>query len=124
MKVFKTAVAIMGILIGTLLIIGLLFAYETRWKLTDVGTEISPDGRYSIRFQEVGEPDFPFGNSHAKVTVYDGKAAIKTFREDISDDGGSFIEDNYSVKWIPDGVVITFRGSEQEDHEISVMYDD
>lgn len=92
-------------------------------RLTDVGTEISPDGKYRIVFQAVGSADFPFGSSHAKATLYDGNVEILSFNEDIADDGAAFRTDNYCVEWLPYGVVITFMGSEQPDHEMALWYD-
>ena len=103
--------------------LSLSILHTTRWKLTDIGIETSPDGRYSILFQEKGEPDWPFGKSHARITVYDGKQVIKKFDEDVADDGGRFQKSNYFVDWLSTGVVITFHGSEQHDQEVIVMYD-
>ncbi len=122
-KAVKAVIMIILILAGILLGLGLLIKYETSWRLSNVGVEESPDGKYIILFQEVGSPDFPFGSSHAKVTVYDGNKEITSFREDIADDGAVFRPDNYSVEWMEYGVVITFMGSEQGDREVEVFYD-
>ena len=110
-------------LFGIVATLSLSILHTTRWKLTDIGIETSPDGQYSILFQEKGEPDWPFGKSHARITVYDGKQVIKKFDEDVADDGGRFQKSNYYVNWLSTGVVITFRGSEQHDQEVIVMYD-
>ena len=116
---FLAAAAV--IMIAAVMIAGLLFLYRTEWRLTDRGTEVSPDGRYRILVQEKGEPDFPFGNSHAKVTVYGGDGeVIQTFLEDIADDGARFDADNYSVEWTSDTAVITLKGSEQEDKVVVI----
>ena len=126
-KMVKKGIKILGMIILVLTVIVLalflLFKYEMSWKITDVGLEESPDKRYSALFQAVGEADWPFGYSHAKVTVKDGDRIIETFREDIADDGGQFRPDNYSVEWMKYGVVITFMGSEQPDRETEIFYD-
>ena len=122
-RVIRTALTIVCVFAGFLLIFLLLVKYEMSWKITNVGLEESPDGRYSILFQSVGEADWPFGYSHAKVTLRNGDRIIKSFREDIADDGGQFRPDNYSVEWMKYGVVITFMGSEQPDREIELFYD-
>ena len=122
-KAIKISLAIACSIAGLLLILGLIIKYETTWKLATVGIEESPNGRYSILFQSVGEADWPFGYSHAKVTVKEGDRLIKTFREDIADDGGQFIPGNYSVEWLEDEVVITFMGSEQPDKKVEIFYD-
>lgn len=122
-RVFKTLLITFGSIIVIILLFLLLLKYEISWKISNVGREVSPDGRYSVLFQSVGEADWPFGYSHAKVTVYDGKKKIKSFREDIADDGAAFREDNYSVSWMLYGLVITFKGSEQGDREEEIFYD-
>ena len=122
-KILKFTGIILAILVAFVLALLLWIKYMVSWRITDVGSETSPDGRYRLRFQAVGEADFPFGPSHAKVTLYDGREKLQSFREDISDDGGAFRPDNYSVEWMPYGVVITFSGSEQPDREVEVFYD-
>lgn len=122
-KAVRIALTIICTFAGILLIFWLIIKYEMSWKITNVGLEESPDGRYSVIFQSVGEADWPFGYSHAKVTVKDGDRIIETFREDIADDGGQFRPENYSVEWMKYGVVITFSGSEQPDRETEIFYD-
>ena len=122
-KIIRTILVIICALAGILLIFGLLFKYEMSWKITTVGAEKDPDGRYSAVFQKVGEADWPFGYSHAKVIVKDGDRIVESFREDIADDGAQFRPANYSVEWMKYGVVITFMGSEQPDREVEVFYD-
>ena len=123
-KILKIAFVIVTFLFPVLL--GLFIIHMRSMessRLTDVGTEISPDGKYRIVFQAVGSADFPFGSSHAKATLYDGNVEILSFNEDIADDGAMFRTENYCVEWLPCGAVITFMGSEQADHEVAVLYD-
>lgn len=122
-KTVKVTVCIVASVLLILLVLFLSLKYQMSWKITDVGTEQSPDGRYTVVFQAVGEADWPFGASHAKVTVKDEDRIIKTFRQDIFDDGGQFRPANYSVEWMKYGVIITFMGSEQPDREFEVFYD-
>ena len=121
-KIIKTIIGTVLVLAAMILLLLLLFKYEMSWKITNVGVEESPDKRYSVLFQAVGEADWPFGYSHAKVTVKDGKKTIESFREDIADDGGQFRPDNYSVEWMKYGVIITFMGSEQPDRGSTVFW--
>ena len=122
-KVVKRILIALLCFVGIVTVLSISVLYITRWKLTDVGIETSPDGRYSILFQEKGEPDWPFGKSHARITVYEGKQVIKRFDENVADDGCRFQKVNYSVDWFSTGVVITFHGSEQYDQEVILMYD-
>ena len=88
-------------------------------KITNVGTEYSPDGRYSVCLQSVGEP-FGFGNAQAKAIVLEGKKVVKKYKTYISDDGGQFGKDSYSVDWKQDEVIITFHGCEQKDEVVLI----
>jgi len=122
-KVVKTIACIVGVFLFVALVFFLCLKYKISWKITDIGTEQSPDGRYSVVFQAVGEADWPFGASHAKVTFKDGDSVVASFRQDIHDDGGQFYPGNYSVEWMESEVIITFKGSEQPDVAVEVFYD-
>lgn len=122
-KKIKTFATILIVLVAGAFLLGRTINNIVPRKLTDVGTESSPDGRYRLLFQAVGEADFPFGSSHAKVTLYGDNKKIQSFEEEISDDGRSFGPNNYCVEWMPYGVVITFMGSEQPNHEVEMLYD-
>ncbi|MCR4922923.1 MAG: hypothetical protein K5931_02810 [Lachnospiraceae bacterium] len=122
-KIIRVFLTIICGLAGLLLILGLIIKYEMSWKITNVGFEESLDGKYRVLFQSVGEADWPFGYSHAKVTVKEGDRIIASFREDIADDGAQFRPENYSLEWMKYGLVITFKGSEQPDREVEIFYD-
>ncbi len=122
-KVIKTIACVIGAFLFVLLVLFLCLKYQMSWKITDIGTEQSPDGRYRIVFQAIGEADWPFGASHAKVTIKDEDRIVDSFRQDIFDDGGQFRPANYSVEWMKYGVIITFMGSEQPDREVEIFYD-
>ena len=122
-KIMKVLGCVILILAAIVLVLCLVFKYEMSWRITNIGEEKSPDGRYSALFQTVGEADWPFGASRAKVTVKDEDRVVKSFRQDIFDDGGQFRPANYAVEWMKYGVIITFMGSEQPDREVEVFYD-
>lgn len=93
------------------------FIYSTQYKLTDTGTEISPDGKYIVVFQMVGEPEWPFGATSVKVTVKETEdnRQLKVIDTSIQDDGAILSEYNWDVVWQSNIVKITLKGSEQED---------
>ncbi|MCR5255205.1 MAG: hypothetical protein K6D96_04665 [Acetatifactor sp.] len=124
LKKFIKGVGIFFAVIFLLLFLFILCVkYMVSWRLTDVAREVSPDGRYSLLFQEKGEADFPFGSSHGKVTLFDGEEKVNKFFVDIADDGGAFRPANFNVEWMPAGVIIIFSGSEQADEEVDLLYD-
>ncbi len=100
-----------------------LSIYKNEYKLTDKGTELSPDGNFAVVFQMVGVPDWPFGSTHVKVTVKDTESneTIKIIDTHIQDDGATLQKDNWYVVWQSDSVEITLKGSEQEDSVYTVQ---
>ncbi|MBO6137406.1 MAG: hypothetical protein J6O71_02225 [Lachnospiraceae bacterium] len=122
-KLFKGILIICAVFFVFVALLLLMFLYVTKWRLTEVGREASPDGRYELLFQAKGEADWPFGNSHARVTLSEGKEIITRFDVHIADDGASFRQSNYSVEWYPAGAVVTFTGSEQADEVYELLFD-
>ena len=93
-KILAALLIIETVLLLVILTLGLL-CFNTRKAETEVYRQSSEDGSQNVVIYEVGEPDWPFGNAHY-----------------VSDDGGS---GGFTVEWRETSVVITFRGSEQED---------
>lgn len=91
--------------------------YIREYKLTDTGIETSPDGKYSVTFQMVGSPEWPFGSTQVRVTVAETEndTEIIVFDDNIKDDGAILHRANWFVEWLDDSVEITLRDSEQQD---------
>ena len=98
------------------------YVYETEYKLTQTATEISPDGKYTATLYMVGCPEWPFGDTTARVTVKQTASPPKSevIEADISDDGRSLNKDNWQVTWHENSVEIILRGSEQRDEFYTV----
>lgn len=45
------------------------FTYTTKYKIHDVASYTSPDGKYELLFQQVGDADWPFGHTHARHDI-------------------------------------------------------
>ena len=90
--------------------------YVTKHKITDVGTEISPDGNYEIIFQQVGEPIF-FSEADIKITVKDisNEETLEVIESAVYDDGGPFDPDNWEVTWNEESVSIVIKSDEHID---------
>ena len=46
-----------------------LLLYNINYKTTDIDVSESPDGAYELHFQQIGEPDWPFGSTHARLVL-------------------------------------------------------
>ncbi len=90
----------------------------------EIATYNSPDGEYSIVFEQMGDPAWPFGPTDVRFTLknHDGKI-IKRVSTQIHDDGACASEHHVtSVSWNDNAVVVVLRGSEMQDKEVSIAY--
>lgn len=85
---------------------------------TEIFREESPDGRFTLKIDEIGSPDFPFGNSHLEITLFEmipedertGQYYRASFKADVANDGA---RGEYKIEWLDDGVRIALSGEEQ-----------
>lgn len=103
------------ILIIVIAIVG--FVYQSEFKLTDIISYTSSDEVYKVSFQMVGEPEWPFGDTTARVKVINkaDNKIIKDFTVKVHDNGGVLQDINCHVKWSDSSVIITLTGIEQDD---------
>ena len=90
----------------------------------EVATYSSPDGEYSLVFEQMGDPVWPFGPTDVRLTLKNSNGKIiKRVSTQIHDDGACAREYHIaSVAWNDDAVVIVLRGSEMQDKEVSIPY--
>lgn len=85
---------------------------------TEIFREESPDGKYTLKIDEIGTPDFPFGNSYLEITLFEmppederpGLYYCASFKADVANDGA---RGEYEIEWLNDGVQIILSGEEQ-----------
>lgn len=90
----------------------------------EIATYHSPDGEYSLAFEQMGAPDWPFGETDVRLTLkdYNGKI-IERVSTQIHDDGANASEHNIaSIFWNDDAVIVILRASEMKDKEVSISY--
>lgn len=110
------------LLIIVLIIISIIIAIDgftshRKIRLIDIVSYTSSDEVYNVSFQMIGEPDWPFGATTARVKVINNKnhKNIKDFTVQVYDDGANLRNENCHVGWTDDSVIITLTGSEQND---------
>ena len=106
--IFETLFIVLWLLWGC-------FAFMTSktTKITELLRETSPNGDYVLYIEELGEPDWPFGVDHLRVTLRENKESDTdrvSFEADVSNDGGRAC---CEIEWLEDGVQIALKGSEQ-----------
>ncbi len=90
----------------------------------EIGTYHSPDGEYSLVFEQMGDPQWPFGPTDVRLTLknQDGKI-VERVSAQLSDDGANASEYNIaSISWNDDAVIVVLRASEMKDKEVSIAY--
>lgn len=122
MRKYKIALIIESVVL-VLMVFAIVFAVGIEFLFNKSGSEVeekykenSPDGRYVLVVNEIGEPIWPFGPMQYEVRLTslnnksnEGSAAFKTW---VFDDGG---RGSFSVKWEKGQAVITFDGEEQSE---------
>ena len=113
------------LLIGAWLFIGAIWTGAFNFMLPkEIETYHSPDGEYSLIFEQMGDPAWPFGPTDVRLTLknHDGKM-IERISTQVFNDGGNASEWNIaSVSWNDDAVVVVLRAAEMEDKEVSIGY--
>ena len=89
----------------------------------EIATYDSPDGNYSLVFEQLGAPAWPYGPTDVRLTLknQDGKV-IKRVRTQVHNEGTSASEGNIvSVSWHDDHVIVILEGYESGE-EVSIAY--
>ncbi len=112
-----TAVSIVLIL---LLIIGVC-AYFLKLDVGDIDKSDSPDGKYTLTMQMIGEPVL-FGSADGRLVLKEGKEKRAECRFTLADDGMSIVPGCWQVRWYDDRVEAIISGSEQRDEQIVIYF--
>ena len=114
--------SVLRVILGIMAAIAFVFAcllgdliYATRFKINPVDKSIAPDGTYELSFQQVGDPDWPFGYTHARLVLKNGKRVIIKQTFDIADDGANASINSWNVDWKDISVEVVISGTEQDD---------
>lgn len=128
-KALKIVLIVFSVSIA--LILGTCLLISAFWNGTfnfldpkEIATYNSPDGEYSLVFEQLGEPRGLFGPTDVRLTLKnrDGKTVGRAEAQ-VFDDGANAHERTVaSVSWNEYGVAVVLRASEMEDKEISIPY--
>ena len=84
---------------------------------------VSPDGKYELTLQAVGEPDWPFGSASGRLVLKEGEDKISQTDFELHNDGGSFTSNCWKVTWYEDHVEVILSGEEQFDEQVILYFD-
>lgn len=125
-KIVLTIVSVVVVLIiSTWLFVGALWTGAFNFMFPEeIATYHSPNGEYSLVFEQMGDPAWPFGPADVRLTLrnHTGKI-IERVSAQVFNDGGSASKDNIaSIAWNDDAVIIVLSACEMEDKEVSIAY--
>lgn len=99
------------------------FFTNINYKTTDIDVSESPDGAYELHFQQIGEPDWPFGSTHARLVLESNGKTVTTCSFDIANDGKNLGPENWETTWGSDHASATIFGEEQSDYRYNLSLD-
>jgi hypothetical protein len=125
-KILLTVVSVVIVLIiSAWLFVGALWTGAFNFMFPEeIATYRSPNGEYSLVFEQMGDPAWPFGPADVRLTLknHTGKI-IERVSAQVFNDGGSASKDNIaSIAWNDDAVIIVLSACEMEDKEVSIAY--
>ena len=116
---------VVALIIGAWLFIGALWNGAFNFMLPEeIATYHSPDGEYSLVFEQMGSPAWPFGPTDVRLTLknHNGKI-IERVSTQVFNDGVNADEGNISsISWNDDAVIVVLNACEMEDKEVSIAY--
>ena len=125
----KNSTAVKIVLGGLVIIIALFMIlvsgiiYTVKYKIHDIDSKLSPDGTYELTLQQVGDPDWPFGSTHARVILKNDNNIITKYKFDVHNDGANISKGSWSVDWNEDSVECVLYGEEQSDQLYRIFFD-
>lgn len=120
-NMIKRVLFIVVIFVST--IIGILiinYVFVSKFKIREAGKEQSPNGKYFVEFQMIGEAKWPFGPINAKIIIKSTKGDFtKTIKTRVYADGGDYGSDYWVVNWSDDAVEIIIADESQENNRFN-----
>ena len=110
------AAVFMGILVAG-------FIHVTEYKIHVISDSFSADRTYRLEIEQVGDPAWPYGSTDCRLVLYskeDEKIREKDFS--VANDGKNVSENNFSIRWEEEQVIVTVYGEEQGYMEYTLQY--
>ena len=129
-KWLKIVLILLGILLAVAVaFVGLVFIW---WNggfdslfVSEIATYESPDGKYTMVFEQIGSPSWPFGPVDVRLTLKNSKGVyIDQISAQVYNDGVGADPDNIkSIQWGEDEVVVILERREQPDQGFTFFYE-
>lgn len=90
----------------------------------EISTYESPDGKYTLVFEQLGDPAWPFGPADVRLTLKDGNGkTVDRISAEVYEDGASASPANIKdIRWEEREVVVTLRSCEHPDQILVLSF--
>ena len=122
-KFIKILLCMIGSLFAVIVVFWCCISYTANYKKTTCDTSVSPDGKYELKLQAVGEPEWPFGSASGRLVLVEGKNMIAQTDFELRNDGGIISNRCWEVTWYEDYVEVILSGEEQFDERVTLYFD-
>ncbi len=122
-KFLKIMLCFIGSLVALIVVFWFCISYTVNYKKTTCDISVSPDGKYELTLQAVGEPDWPFGSASGRVALKKDDQEISNVEFELHNDGGSISNRCWTVTWYDEYAEVTLSGEEQSDEHVLLYYD-
>lgn len=121
-RIGKIVLYIISVILGIIVILWLCFWYITNYKATTCDISVSPNEKYELMLQTVGEPDWPFGSASGRLVLKQGENKISQSDFELQNDGAGISSSCWKVTWYEDYVEVVLSGREQSDEELILYF--
>ena len=122
-KFLKIMLCIMGSLLAVIVAFWFSISYTVNYKKTICDTSVSPDEKYELILQAIGEPEWPFGSASGRLVLMEGKDKISQTDFELYNDGGIISSRCWEVTWYEDYAEVILSGEEQFDERVTLYFD-
>ena len=122
-KFLKIILCIMGSFIALIVVFWFCISYTANYKKTTCDTSVSPDRKYELTLQAVGEPEWSFGSASGRLVLMEGKDKISQTDFELYNDGGIISSRCWEVTWYEDYAEVILSGEEQFDERVTLYFD-
>lgn len=90
----------------------------------ELSTYESPDGKYTLVFEQLGDPVWSFGPANVRLTLKNGSGkTIDQISAEVYEDGASASPANIKdIRWEEQEVVVTLQSSEHPDQILVLSF--
>lgn len=111
------------IIILLIIVFWISFSYSVNYKKEVCDIIVSPNKKYELTLQAIGEPEWPFGIARGRLVLKADDHTIAETDFELRNNGKKINHDCWKVTWFTDYVEVILSGDEQFDQQILLYFD-